>query len=73
MGGVSLKMMLQTGEATRESWGKEWISEFALWWEIDWENFQLEYPWVEGDAEQWKERLARALAPTFAHPAGAAE
>jgi len=48
-------------------------AEFALRWDVDWENFQLEYPWVEGDAEQWKERLARALAPTFAHPAGAAE
>jgi Nucleotidyl transferase AbiEii toxin, Type IV TA system len=34
--------------------------------EIDWDNFKLEYPWVEGDAQAWKDRLSLALAPTFA-------
>ena len=35
-------------------------------WDIDWENFQVEYPEVEGDARQWQQRLTDALAPTFA-------
>jgi hypothetical protein len=33
--------------------------------EIDWDNFKLEYPWVEGDAQFWIDRLSLALAPTF--------
>ena len=56
----------------------EWVSDNhdSLWqssypWQIepsdiDWDNFKLEYPWVEGDAQSWIDRLSRALAPTFA-------
>jgi hypothetical protein len=36
---------------------------------LEWESFQLEYPWIGGDAEHWQARLINALAPTFA-PAG---
>lgn len=34
--------------------------------DVDWENFQREYPWVEGTAADWVTRLSQALAPTFA-------
>lgn len=40
-------------------------SNFPLEWNVDWENFRLEYPWVEGTAMDWQHRLALALAPTF--------
>lgn len=33
---------------------------------VDWDNFQLEYPWVEGTSADWLTRLSQALAPTFA-------
>lgn len=33
---------------------------------IDWENFQKEYPWIDGTEQEWKDRLTAALAPTFA-------
>jgi hypothetical protein len=35
-------------------------------WDIDWENFQREYPLVPGTARDWQERLIQALEPTFA-------
>jgi hypothetical protein len=41
-------------------------SDFPLKLQVDWENFKLEYPTVDGDAKDWQARLARALAPTFA-------
>lgn len=40
-------------------------AEFPLRWKIDWANFQLEYPWVEGEAKEWQSRLSRALITTF--------
>jgi hypothetical protein len=44
-----------------------WASaDLPLKWHVDWENFRLEYPWVEGGAAAWQARLARALEPTFA-------
>jgi hypothetical protein len=33
-------------------------------WHVDWKNFQLEYPGVEGELAAWKRRLAAALAHT---------
>jgi hypothetical protein len=32
---------------------------------VDWDNFKLEYPGVEGEAKYWQNRLSLALAPTF--------
>jgi Nucleotidyl transferase AbiEii toxin, Type IV TA system len=48
------------------SWrsGFPWVSEIS---ELDWDNFKLEYPWVEGTVEDWHNRLCLALAPTFAN------
>lgn len=48
------------------SWksGYPWLGEPT---DIDWDNFKLEYPWVEGDAQSWIDRLSLALAPTFAN------
>ncbi len=48
------------------SWksGYPWLSKPT---NIDWDNFILEYPWVEGDAQSWIDRLSLALAPTFAN------
>jgi hypothetical protein len=33
--------------------------------DIDWNNFTLEYPWVEGKAIDWQTRLVQALVSTF--------
>jgi len=38
----------------------------SLQWEVDWESFQQEYPWVTGTALDWQSRLAYALLPSFA-------
>jgi hypothetical protein len=38
---------------------------FMREWQVDWANFQTEYSWVAGDADDWKNRLAKALEPTF--------
>ena len=34
-------------------------------WNVDWDNFKLEAPWVPGDRLHWQTRLADALRPTF--------
>jgi hypothetical protein len=39
--------------------------DFPLHWYVDWENFQLEYPSIEGEAKDWQIRLTKALATTF--------
>ncbi|HJU40719.1 MAG TPA: nucleotidyl transferase AbiEii/AbiGii toxin family protein [Tahibacter sp.] len=31
-------------------------------WDVDWDNFKLEYPWVDGSVDEWKRRLSAALA-----------
>ncbi|MGW0432580.1 nucleotidyl transferase AbiEii/AbiGii toxin family protein [Micromonospora sp. NPDC003197] len=33
--------------------------------EVDWEDFQKDYPWVGGTGEEWRTRLSRALTPMF--------
>ncbi|SDH83603.1 nucleotidyl transferase AbiEii/AbiGii toxin family protein [Nonomuraea jiangxiensis] len=33
--------------------------------EVDWPEFQAEYPQIEGDGRTWKERLAKALRPVL--------
>lgn len=40
--------------------------DFPMKWEVDWENFQNEYPQVTGTAREWQNRLTIALAPMFA-------
>jgi Nucleotidyl transferase AbiEii toxin, Type IV TA system len=49
------------------SWqsGFPWLMEETEY--VDWENFKLEYPAIEGEAKDWQERLILALAPTFAN------
>ncbi|MFI5695396.1 hypothetical protein ACIA58_26315 [Kribbella sp. NPDC051586] len=37
----------------------------VLAWDVDWGNFLDEYPWIEGTAEAWKQRLALALERSF--------
>jgi hypothetical protein len=39
--------------------------DFTMKWVVDWDNFKLEYPWVEGDLVDWQQRLTTALQPTF--------
>ncbi|WP_330460760.1 nucleotidyl transferase AbiEii/AbiGii toxin family protein [Streptomyces sp. NBC_00820] len=34
-------------------------------WDVDWDGFQAEHPWVPGTAEEWLRRLDRALAPVI--------
>lgn len=40
--------------------------DFPLEWQVNWDNFRLEYPDVEGEARDWQVRLTAALALTFA-------
>lgn len=42
---------------------------FPLEWDVDWANFQAEYPHITGDAQAWQARLDAALAPTYADAA----
>jgi hypothetical protein len=44
----------------------EMTADSPLQWDIDWDNFKLDYTWVAGEASDWKARLMTALAPTFA-------
>ncbi len=47
-----------------------WRSGFPLIMQakyLDWDNFKKEYPWVEGEAKDWEDRLSLALLPTFAN------
>lgn len=45
------------------------LDELLADWSIDWDNFRLEYPWIEGDEAGWLARLRQAIAPTFGMPA----
>jgi len=58
-----LKQILQSGDWRPQD--EELTIEFPLRWEVDWENFKLEYPWIEGEAKEWQTRLSAALASTF--------
>ncbi|WTW93043.1 nucleotidyl transferase AbiEii/AbiGii toxin family protein [Streptomycetaceae bacterium NBC_01309] len=35
-------------------------------WVVDWRSFRIEHPDVRGDADAWRARLARAIAPVLA-------
>lgn len=59
-----LKLVLQSGDWRPR--GEELTADFPLEWEVDWENFKLEHPWIEGTAEEWQTRLSEALKETFA-------
>jgi hypothetical protein len=67
-----LRTVVEDGDGwkmeTRYIRGFSWQSGFPWDMElesIEWADFMLEYPWVEGDAQSWVDRLSRALAPTF--------
>ncbi len=56
----------QAALKTDFSWksGFPWTeSEYSAY--LDWDNFKLEYPGIEGDVKDWQARLSLALAPTF--------
>lgn len=40
-------------------------NELVRRWTTEWGWFQNEYPWVSGTEEEWRDRLERALRPTF--------
>ncbi|MBX7223194.1 MAG: nucleotidyl transferase AbiEii/AbiGii toxin family protein [Blastocatellia bacterium] len=46
--------------------GTQWSETFPLGWAVDWDNFKQEYPWVQGEVDEWKNRLVKAITPTFA-------
>lgn len=63
-----LKEILQSSDWR---FNEELTIEFPLKWEVDWKNFKLEYPWIEGEAREWQARLSSALTSTFAgEPSG---
>jgi hypothetical protein len=37
----------------------------VLGWQVDWDNFRLEYRWVRGSAADWQARLYQAIQGTF--------
>jgi hypothetical protein len=41
------------------------LEDLPLRWQVDWDNFKLEYPAVVDDATEWKARLAAALRSSF--------
>jgi hypothetical protein len=49
------------GERDTAQFGAETIRSL----DVDWAEFQAEYPQVTGDVRAWLERLTRALGPTF--------
>lgn len=59
-----LKLVLQSGDWQPR--GEEFTVNFHLELELDWENFKLEYPWIDGGAEEWQARLSAALKEAFA-------
>lgn len=44
-------------------WDEQALPDIADW-QIDWDNFRAEYPWVQGEAEDWKRRLSAQLVLT---------
>lgn len=46
-------------------WRPPLTPDLPMRWAVDWDNFKLEYPWVEGDAADWQARLFKALERTF--------
>jgi hypothetical protein len=61
------------GELLREVLSRElgaeaeaFTADRVLAWQVDWDNFVAEYPWVVGTPQQWQSRLHRALQGTFA-------
>lgn len=44
---------------------RELAPDFALEWQIEWDDFKREYPQIEGAAKDWQLRLTKALAPIF--------
>lgn len=57
-----LKNVLSKADELRP---KRLSADMPLRWRVDWQNFQKEYPMVQGTAKEWQARLARALEPTF--------
>jgi hypothetical protein len=49
----------------RRSPDRQLTADFPLKWRIDWKNFQLEYPWVQGESSDWQKRLVNALKNSF--------
>lgn len=61
-----LHAVLMTDEWLRKS-GGQYLPHLSLTeGRLEWEDFQREYPHIEGTAEDWQYRLLDALAPTFA-------
>lgn len=63
--GALLRAILEDADV-HPTWSRTWPKKLANLSHIavDWDNFRLEYPWVSGEARQWTDRLAHALAPT---------
>ncbi len=55
----------EAGEPIRVASDSDSLRERGVWPE-HWDTFLTEYPWVTGEAVAWREKLLRALAPTYA-------
>lgn len=60
------RLPLELLERTLREGDVDMVADSALAWQVDWDNFRLEYPTVTSDVGEYKARLTRALAPTFA-------
>ena len=69
--GVALSEPLDFGLLRRVFDGDDWWAKQPLTLDdfrdlqVDWPNFVLDYPFIEGDAQRWQARLTAALRPTF--------
>jgi len=72
---TSLPFSLLEQVVEKSEWyeGDGLAPDFPLQWDVDWETFKREYPWVQGEGREWLKRLATALAPTFANQEQAEE
>ncbi|SDY25769.1 Nucleotidyl transferase AbiEii toxin, Type IV TA system [Lysobacter sp. yr284] len=59
---MPLRLFVEAIRCNRDyaDWADDALPDIAAW-EIEWDNFRAECPWVEGELEQWKRRLAAQL------------
>ncbi|MCR9200369.1 MAG: nucleotidyl transferase AbiEii/AbiGii toxin family protein [Planctomycetaceae bacterium] len=64
--GVDVALTLATFAPEMPLTYREFNEREILGWDVDWDNFQKEYPHIGGDAVHWQQRLAAAVAPLCA-------
>jgi hypothetical protein len=63
---ISLRLVRDVLRPELGKQADEFTAASVLRWTMDWDNFRDEYPTIAGDATSWQNRLALALARSFA-------